>query len=224
MSRIPLTVKAIIFDMDGVITNTMPDHYKAWKKIFAQQGVIMTKEDVYCREGQKGIQSVTEILFIHGKTVPRSQAEVLLEQKEKIFKEIVRQRFICGARQFLRDLHRRSFRLALVTGTSRHELLRILPESLLNLFEVTITGNDVRHGKPHPEPFQRALQRLGLKAQEAVVLENAPFGIQSAKAAGLRTLAIETSLPKKYLHQADMIFPSIKEIKERVVFLLDGSA
>ncbi|HLD69311.1 MAG TPA: HAD family phosphatase, partial [Candidatus Omnitrophota bacterium] len=104
------------------------------------------------------------------------------------------------------------------TGTSRHELHRILPDYLYNLFSVVVTGTDVKNGKPHPEPFLKALKLLKIKSSEAVVIENAPLGIQSAKKAGLRCFALASSLPKQFLHEADAVFSSIKEMRGRVGF------
>lgn len=83
---------------------------------------------------------------------------------------------------------------------------------------VIVTGNDVKHGKPHPEPYLRSLQRLKIKPKDAVVIENAPFGILSAKQAGMACLALETSLPRKYLTGADAVFGSIRDLQANVVF------
>lgn len=213
-----LDVRGIILDMDGVITNTMPDHFRSWKIILNKIGIPVTHSDVYCREGQRGIHSVRELTAQYGKPLDDRQAHKILKEKEVYFKRIVRLRFIPGARTFLKRLHKNNFRLALVTGTSHHEMCRILPASLRRLFSVIVTGNDVHHGKPHPEPYLLSLKKLGLKAREAVVIENAPFGIQSAKDAGLRCLALETSLPRKYLGKADAVFGSIKELSNGVCF------
>ncbi len=204
--------------MDGVITNTMPDHYRSWRTVLGREGIPVTYHDIYCREGQPGINSVREIFKTYGKAYSDREGRRILCEKEELFKEIVRLRFIAGARSFLRRLHRGKFRLALVTGTSRHEMCRILPSSLRRLFTVTVTGSDVRHGKPHPEPYLLSLKKLGLKPGDAVVIENAPFGIQSAKRAGLRCLALETSLPRKYLKEADGVFGSVKELSDSVCF------
>ncbi len=215
-----LEVKAIIFDMDGVITNTMPDHYLAWKIILKKEGINATYEDIYSREGQKGIDSVKEIFAHHHKIVDERTALRILRDKEKYFKKIVKRRFIPGSRSFLKGLRKTKFCLALVTGTARHEVHKILPDDLYNLFSVIITGSDVQNGKPHPEPFLKALKGLQLKASDAIVIENAPFGIRSARKAGLRCLALATSLPHAYLKQADCIFDSFKELKEKVRFHL----
>lgn len=220
MAKLSFHLKSVIFDMDGVITNTMPDHYHAWRIILQKYDVHVSHFDVYSREGQRGIRSVEEIFVQHKKKCAPSIAQKILTEKEEYFKTIVKQRFIIGTRSFLKELNRNGFILALVTGTSRHELHQILPKHLYNLFQVVVTGNDVHHGKPHPEPYLKALEKLNVKSNEAVVIENAPFGIQSAKSAKLRCLALETSLPRKHLSEADHIFSSISELKLKVKFNL----
>lgn len=219
MSKTKYHVAAVIFDMDGVITNTMPDHYRCWKSVMSRAGIAVTYEDIYAREGQPGIQSVREIFRKYGRPYEMPQARQILAEKEELFKQIGRRRFIIGARSFLKKLHRQNFKLALVTGTARHELQRILPGHLYELFDVIVTGNDVRHGKPHPEPYRQALKRLRLTSQAAVAIENAPFGIRSAKRAGLRCLALETSLPRRHLVEADAVFGSIREMENNVHFI-----
>jgi len=218
MSRVRFHVQSMIFDMDGVITNTMPDHYRSWKAIFKREGIRVSYEDIYKREGQPGLSSVKEIFGEHKKQYDKKTAARILKRKEILFKKIVKIRFITGARTFLKELHKNNIRLALVTGTSRHEVYQILPASLRDLFSVIVTGNDVRHGKPHPEPYLRSLNGLKIKPSKAIVIENAPFGIRSAKRAGLRCLALSTSLPKQYLNEADMVFSSIKRLQDWASF------
>lgn len=217
-------IKSVIFDMDGVITNTMPDHYRSWKSVFKEEGIHVTYEDIYKREGQPGLSSVVEIFKEHDKVLNIGQPAKILRRKEDLFKRIVKTRFITGARAFLKQLHKNDIRLALVTGTARHELHRILPVSLQGLFSAIITGDDVKHGKPHPEPYLRSLKILKIKPSQAVVIENAPFGIRSAKQAGLMCLALETSLPKEHLAEADGIFSSISELQNKASFSLDRSS
>ena len=218
MSKIIFYVKAVIFDMDGVVTNTMPDHYYAWVTILKEEGVPVTHHDIYSREGQQGLQSVKELFAKYKKPFDQKNALRILHRKEEYFKGIVKRRFIVGTRTLLRKLKRDRFRLGLVTGTSRHEVHRILPRNISNLFSVIITGNDVLHGKPHPEPYLKCLKQLKIKPEEALVIENAPFGISSAKRAGVKTVAVETSLSKEYLKDADYIFPSIKIMQGNVIF------
>ena len=113
-------------------------------------------------------------------------------------------------------LKNKGFKLALVTGTPRKEVKRILPKDLYKLFNVIVPSDEVTHGKPHPEPYNRALKALRLKPKEAIVIENAPNGIKSAKAAKMRVFAVETSLPKQYLKGADKVFSSLSQINRAV--------
>jgi beta-phosphoglucomutase len=215
-----LKIKAIFFDMDGVITHTMPYHFYAWKKVFKDAGLGISELEVFLREGQPGRRTIHEIFRERGIPFTKEDADDILKKKEALFKRIVRQRFIPGARGFLSFLHKKGVALALVTGTSQHEAHRILPAVIVDLFDAVITSDDVRHGKPHPEPYLLALKKLRVNPSEAIVIENAPFGIKSAKAAGLRCIALETSLPRKYLKQADFVFSSFKAIKEKLSFAM----
>lgn len=222
MKKINLKVRAVIFDMDGVITNTMPDHFRAWKNTLGHYGVHVNHLDIYCREGQPGTNSVQEIFSEKHKPYTPKLVQEILRKKEELFKKIAKRRFIPGARSFIRYLHQSHFQLALVTGTSRSEVHRILPGYLYRLFDGIITGNDVKKGKPDPEPYLLALKRLKIRPQEAVVIENAPFGIRSAKAAGLKCLAVATSLPKEHLNGADHIFPDLKIFRRKCKFIVSG--
>ncbi len=206
-------IKAVIFDMDGVITNTMPYHYQVWKGIFHSEGIPVSKYEVYSREGQKGLHSVLEIFTKYGKTISLKRAKDLLAKKEILFKRIVRTRFIPGSRSLIKKCQNQGFLLALVTGTSRHELDEILPKGLRNLFHVIISGCDVKHGKPHPEPYQKALKALRIRPQEAIVIENAPFGITSARKAGISCIALKTSLPASYLKEANKIVSDYPQLE-----------
>jgi beta-phosphoglucomutase len=214
-------ILAVIFDMDGVIADTMVYHMRAWRMIFARYGIHVSKNDIYKREGQKGINSVEEIFKEYNRPFDLTGGHRILLEKEELFKRIVKKRFIPGSRQFVKMLKKRGFKLSLVTGTARHEVHKILPDEIFNLFDVVVCGTDVQNGKPHPEPYLTALKKLSIDSHEAIVIENAPFGIRSAKAAGLRCLALETSLPKAFLKEADGIFHSFAHLKSKTNFHLN---
>jgi len=205
--------------MDGVITDTMPYHFRAWKSVLACEGVRVSHEDVYKREGQKGIDSVREIFIEKGKIYTDGAGRRILQKKEELFKKIFKRKFIAGSRAFIKKLKNQGFKLALVTGTSRSEAQKLLPWNLWNCFDVTICGCDVQSGKPHPEPYLKALQKLNIRPHEAIVFENAPFGIRSAQSAQLACLALETSLPRAFLKEADAVFFSFKDMQSKVTFI-----
>jgi len=212
-------ISTIIFDMDGVITNTMPYHFRAWKSVLAGEGLRVSHEDIYKREGQKGIDSVREIFMEKGKMYTDAVGRRILQKKEELFKRIFKRKFIAGSRAFIKKLKIRGFKLALVTGTSRSEAQKLLPLDLWNCFDIIVCGCDVKNGKPHPEPYLKVLQKLHIQPGDAVVFENAPLGIRSAQSAHLRCLALETSLPRAFLKEADAVFFSFKEIESKVKFI-----
>ncbi len=221
MKKKKILVKAVLFDMDGVITNTMPDHYRAWRSVLREEvGIEVSHEEIYRREGQKGIASVQELFAEHKKFYLPETGKAILRKKEELFKKIVKTRFIQGARRFLSSLQRLGLEMALVTGTSTHEMHRILPDAIYRRFSVVVTGNHVTEGKPSPEPYALALKKLGMKPRDAVVIENAPFGVRSAKSAGIKCFAIATSLPACYLNEADEIFSSFRDLNQKIEFAL----
>jgi beta-phosphoglucomutase len=209
--------KAVIFDMDGVITNTMPYHFDAWFKVFREVGVKVDCYDVYKREGEAGIHTIKDLFRERKIEITDKIARRLLLKKENLFKKIVRVKFVKGSRSFLKKLKKNHVVMGLVTGTSRHEMERILPLSLQEMFEATVTGDEVKRGKPHPQPFLKALKIMGLQPNDVVVIENAPFGITAAKRAGLFCIALETSLPKKYLTNADKVVKSFKDLEKIII-------
>lgn len=209
-------LKAVIFDMDGVITNTMPYHYKAWRRTLKQQGIMVDKFEIYHREGQPGISTVKEIFANCGKKITKLQARKILQRKEELFKAIVKTKFIRGAINCLKRFKINGLKLALVTGTARHEAKKILPPNIYNLFDAIVTGDEVRLGKPNPEPYLKIMKKLKMQGSDVIVIENAPFGIASAKSAGLKCIALATSLPEKYLKGADIILTSFSEFKRKL--------
>ena len=214
MKKKVIKAKAIIFDMDGVITDTMPYHFKAWQEAFLKAGIKADCCDIYLREGQKGKDTVREIFEEkRGEKPSLKLVEQILEYKESLFKKRAKPKLIKDMVKFISFLNKKNFRLALVTGTSRREVKKVLPNSLFRKFEVIVTSDEVRRGKPNPQPYKKAVKLLGIKPKEAVVIENAPFGIKSAKKAGLACIALATSLPKQHLKEADVVLSSASKLK-----------
>ena len=217
MKKLTFAPRAVIFDMDGVITDTMGYHYTAWKKALASYGIKVGYYDIYLREGQKGLETAWELMEKNGLKPSKAGTGEILKLKEKLFKEISRPKLISGSKSLIRDLKNAGFILALVTGTARSEIKHILPDKMLASFDFSVTGNEVKSGKPNPEPYLKALKNLNLKAKDCLVLENAPYGIKSAKSAGLYCAAITTYLPPEYLKEADIILNSLKEADQMLL-------
>ena len=132
--------------------------------------------------------------------------------KKRILNEIFNFEIYEGILNFLKELKNLNLKLAIVTGANKEFAEKILNNYFSNIFDIIITGNDVKNGKPSPEPYLKATKKLNIKANNLIVIENAPLGIQSAKSAGLNVLAIETTLKKENLKLADKIFKNHKEL------------
>ena len=212
MKKIKQKPKAVLFDMDGVIVDSMPYHYLAWYEALRPLGIRVSVFEVYLREGERWDKSLKDFLTQSGITPSSRTLAKIFRLRQRFFHRYFKRRLFEGVGEFLRCLKKNGYTLGLVTGTPRCELNKILPSRIKGLFNTIVSGEMVKLGKPHPAPYLKAAQLLGLKPRECLVVENAPLGIRSAKAAGMFCAAITTSLPKEYLKQADIIVDRLEEI------------
>ncbi len=205
--------KAIIFDMDGVIVDSMPYHFIAWYEALRPWGGIrVTCFDVFAKEGERWDRTLKHFLKQKKIRPTRTVMRKIFSRRQEIFKKSFKRFIFHGAPELLRCLKKKGYRLALVSGTPLDEIDRILPKRLRALFHAIVSGDSVRQGKPHPEPYLKAARVLGVKPSTCVVIENAPYGITSAKRAGMHCIAVTTSLPASYLQEADAVIDSLREI------------
>ena len=215
--------RAIIFDMDGVVLDSMPVHLLTWQRTLAPLGIEMTAADLYPLEGiptELTAQRLTERLL--GQPCTVEEAQRLANTKRTLFREIFKPAFVPGIVPLLHDLRGRGYRLGLVTGSARS----VVDESLaptgateqrssgpLALFDAVVTGDEVSQGKPYPEPYRTAASRLGIEPAECLVVENSPLGVRSAKAAGMACVVLETTLPAARLPGADRAFVDAQALR-----------
>lgn len=204
--------KAVIFDMDGVIVDSMPYHYLAWYEALRPFGVRVTCFDVYAKEGERWQKSLEDFLLRAGKKPTKKMLAKIFLLRRKIFKRYFKRYIFSGAQDFLACLKRKGYLLGLVTGTPEAEIKKILSARLRGLFDCIIAGDHVKNGKPHPEPYLNCAKMLGLRPGDCAVVENAPYGIESAKRAGMFCFAVSTSLPKEYLKKADVVVERLEDI------------
>jgi len=204
--------QAVIFDMDGVIVDSMPYHFIAWYEALRPYGIRVSCFDVFAKEGERWEKSLKDFLKRAAIAPTPKILKTIFIQRQKIFRRYFKCFIFKGAAAFLRCLKNRGYSLGLVTGTPMVELNRILPINIKGLFDVIVAGDSVKKGKPHPEPYLKAAAALGFGPRQCLVVENAPFGIESAKRAGMSCVAVTTSLPKEYLKQADVIVDRLEDI------------
>ncbi|MBN1824597.1 MAG: HAD family phosphatase [Endomicrobiales bacterium] len=212
MKKLIRKPQAVLFDMDGVIVDSMPYHFIAWYETLKTYGARVTAYDIYMREGEKWEKSTSDFLKKAGVRPTKRILKDVYFRREKIFKKYFRLNIFKDVTEIIKCLKSKGYMLALVTGTNKSEVKKILPERIFGQFDAIVTGSDVKTGKPHPAPYLKAAKMLKLKARECVVIENAPYGIRAAKKAGMFTFAVTTSLPKYYLREADVIVEKMVEI------------
>lgn len=208
------TMQAILFDFDGVIVDSMRYHAEAWQKIFRGHGVQIEQHEILEQEGRRVEDVVATILAKHGRKANGTLSQEIGRQKRELFLNEHRDhiRPFPGAEKLVAELAQRDVRLGLVTGTYRRSLEKLLAREIRERFHVIVTAEDTKHGKPAPDPYLAAAERIDLAPADCLVVENAPLGIQSARAAGMRVVAVTTTLPPEYLHEADVVCRSFEEL------------
>ncbi len=204
--------RAIIFDMDGVIVDSMPYHFLAWYEALKPYGIRVSCFDVYSKEGERWDKTLRQFFIASGQKVSSRVLRNIFLARKKIFRKYFKRFIFPGAGEFLACLKDKGYLLGLVTGTPSAEIRKILSSSMLKLFDCIIAGDQVKNGKPDPEPYLSAAKALDMPASLCLVVENAPLGIESAKKAGMFCVALTTSLPKEYLKSADAIAGRLEEI------------
>lgn len=212
--------KAALIDMDGVLYDSMPAHALAWQRMMRETGVECSRDEFFLYEGMTGIATVNLLFnraFGHG--CSDEEALRLYEIKSKYFKDSGPARMMPGAGKMLTALKRGGLKRVLVTGSGQRSLLDALDRDYPGIFKpsMRITAHDVKNGKPDPEPYLKGASRAGVCPGECIVVENAPLGVRSGKAAGCFTIAVTTGpVPRSEFEKegADMIFSSMDEFAD----------
>ena len=207
---------AVLFDMDGVLINSMPAHVKSWQQVYAEYGIDIEADEIKLREGEKAQSSAKDICRKHGMSLTDTQISELVARKRKIYRSQAPEGMVEGASELLRRLKAAGLKLALVTGSILINLKKVVDKRDIELFDCIITSDHVLNCKPHPEPFLKAAEAIGVAPQRCIVIENAPLGIRAAKSAGMSVAAITSTLPKEKLTEANFILEGLSQVEEIV--------
>jgi len=201
-------IRALLFDFDGVLAFTTPTHYLAWQQVLRPHGLAPDELVMRLNEGAPAYRLAQALAKHAGQELDDGTAQQYVEEKNRLFRQMCHDRPFAEIETLLNGCDRKGWACAVVTGTTLANLRHVLDEPLLQRFQAIIKEGDYQNGKPHPEPFLRAAAQLGVPAASCVVIENAPFGIQAAKAAGMFCIGLTTTLAAEHLHQADVILES----------------
>lgn len=186
---------AILFDMDGVLYDSMPNHARAWSMAMEHFGMHMTPHDVYMNEGATGHDTVARIsMRDRGTDATKQEIEDIYAYKASLFRSMPEAQIMPGAREVFRKAAEAGLKILIVTGSGQKNLIERVQQDFKGYItrERMVTAFEVTRGKPYPDPYLKGLELAGVPAQEAVVVENAPLGIHAAVAAGIDTIAVNT--------------------------------
>ena len=186
---------AILFDMDGVLYDSMPNHSKAWSQAMERFGMHMTPHDVYLNEGATGHDTVVRIsLRDRGYEASEKEIDDIYGYKAQLFRSMPEARVMPGALEVFRKAAAAGLKILIVTGWGQKNRIERVQRDYEGYItrDRMVTAFEVKRGKPYPDPYLKGLQIAGVPASEAVVVENAPLGIRAAVAAGIDTIAVNT--------------------------------
>jgi beta-phosphoglucomutase len=208
-------IRAVVFDFDGVLADTERLHLVALRDTLATRGWTLTDEDYFTHYlGYDDRGCFTEFARREGVALSDDVLQTLLRDKEHRYADLFDrgQVLFPTARPCIERLAA-DFPLAIASGSLRGEIERILDANDLRRFFRTIVGaDDVVEGKPAPESYAKAVAALGIAGPDAIAIEDSPWGLQSARGAGLRTIGITTSYPAPVLTDAQHVVASLDEI------------
>lgn len=212
-------IKAVLFDMDGVLYDSMKYHARSWHEVMLEESIESEPEEFYMHEGRVGSNTINILVNRSlGRHATEEEIERIYKRKTELFTKYNQGDTIPFAHEMLRAVKNENLQCILVTGSGQASLLDKLESNFPDIFTKNkmVTAFDVKHGKPNPEPYLMGLEKGGnLKPNEAIVVENAPMGVESAVAAGIFTIAINTGpLDEKVLWDAgaDIVLPSMKAL------------
>ncbi len=206
-------IKGVIFDMDGVIIDSEPLHEYCEKQVLKRYNISVTK-NVY--EKVKGMRDEDAFIFYVRYFKMNVNPEVLVAKKMEIYTKMLKKklRIYPGFKQLAKQC-KRKFKVGLATSSSKQSVSLILKHfDIKHYFDAMVTAEDVRLGKPYPDPYIKAAEKLHIKANQCLVIEDTIHGITAAKTAGAKCIAVSNTFHKKRLREtsADHIVESLSKL------------
>jgi beta-phosphoglucomutase family hydrolase len=183
--------RALVFDMDGTMVDSMPAHARSWEVFTQRHGIRMPVEEVLRKTtGRTGVECIRILM---GEAIADDEAVALINEKEALYRDLFSRDFreVAGFREFARQVTQRGLKLAVATAGDRHNIAFVLEHlQLAQRPDAIVGGDEGIAGKPQPDLFLEAARRVQVPAAECIVFEDAPFGIEAARRAGMRAVAI----------------------------------
>jgi beta-phosphoglucomutase family hydrolase len=204
--------KAVLWDMDGVISDSYSFHFTAWQEIFARRRMEFTREDFTGLLGSRNDFIISEVM---GKRLPERNIKSMAREKEESFRQKAAGRIkpFPGVVALLNALKKGNFRLGLVSSAPMENIDFALGElDLAGAFDCIVSGQDVSEGKPSAQIYLLAAEKLRATPSDCVVIEDSPLGVKAAKAAGMKCLAVTNTHRRESLREADTVVDSLEDV------------
>lgn len=210
--------KAVLFDMDGVLFDSMRNHADSWVKAMQRFELPFTKEEAYMNEGRTGHSTINGVFQRElGRNATEEEKQEIYCVKSQFFDACPPAPKMPYAQELLEKIKSEGLQILVVTGSGQPSLLNSLQHHFPDIFEKEkmVTAFDVKMGKPHPEPYLMGLKKAGVEPWEAIVVENAPLGVAASSAADIFTIGVNTGPLNKdilYNNGADVVLDSMEEL------------
>ncbi len=209
--------KGIIWDLDGVVVDSAPFHFGAWREFTAARGKVFTQEDF---RRTFGMRNEDILLCIFGEKLERGILKTWSDEKEERFRQLiqVKVKAFPGVLPLVRSLYAADYKQAIASSTPMKNIHLILNAlTILDLFNPIISGEGVAMGKPNPEVFLKAAKGMALPPDRCLVIEDAAAGIEAAKRAGMKTIGVTNTVPWGKLASADLVVRSLEEVDLKMI-------
>ncbi len=212
-------IKAVIFDLDGVIVSTDDCHYRAWKKMADEEGIYFDRKINNRLRGVSRMASLDIVLERAEKEYSESEKQALAERKNNYYKELICELtpndILPGALKVLENLKENGIKIA-IGSSSKNTPIILKQIGLDNFFDAVSDGNNITHSKPNPEVFLKAAEMLKIAPLDCMIVEDADAGIEAGKRAGMKTLSVQGAKGADYemhsLEDVDFFNRLLKQI------------
>lgn len=213
-------LKAVLFDMDGVLFDSMPYHARAWKQVCHERGLMIGDTEPFLHEGRTGASTID--IFAErfwGRKATDKEKHDIYARKCEVFNSFPEAPKMPGAEALLRKIKAQGLTIGVVTGSGQESLLERLDKGYHGFFhkELVVSSHDTPRGKPAPDPYLKGLEKCGVRPNEAIVVENAPLGVRAAVAARIFTVAVNTGPLDPTMLAAEgagLVFPSMQALAD----------
>jgi beta-phosphoglucomutase family hydrolase len=204
--------RTILWDMDGVISDSYSLHFAAWQETLAKRGIKFAKEDFTKLFGTRNDFIVRSIM---GREFPEKDIKIMVREKEETFRRKATGNIkpFPGVVRLLNSLKKGNFKLGLASSAPKENIDLAFSElNLTGIFNCIVSGQEVTESKPSPQIYLLAAKKLEATPNDCVVIEDSPLGVKAAKTAGMKCLAITNTHPRQEFEDADRVVDSLENV------------